>query len=66
MLNTYEAGRVLGVTPLTVRRYIHQGLIPAKMAPGGKFRIFKADLADYLRSLPDVSAGKRKRKKRSK
>jgi excisionase family DNA binding protein len=44
-LLTSEAARLIGVSPDTVRRWIHAGILPAKrLGPGGRIRIDPADL----------------------
>ena len=39
-----EAAEELGVTPLTVRRYIYRGLLPSRRTPGGHHRILREDI----------------------
>ncbi|MEW5922143.1 MAG: MTH895/ArsE family thioredoxin-like protein [Bacillota bacterium] len=41
-----EAARFLGVTPLTIRRYIYRGLLYSSPTPGGHHRIDAQELAE--------------------
>ena len=43
-LTVNEAAQALGVTPLTIRRYIYRGLLDSKRTPGGQHRIRMDDL----------------------
>ena len=43
-LTTAEAAARAGVAPRTIRRWIAQGVLPAITGPGGRHRVFAADL----------------------
>ena len=52
-LTVKEAAQVLGVTPLTVRRYIYRGLLDSQRTPGGQHRILLDDLRFLKKDLPE-------------
>jgi len=50
-----EAGRLLGVSPATVKRYIAAGRIPARRTGegrGARVLIERADVITFLKGLP--------------
>ena len=49
-LSPDQVARALGglVTAETVRRWIHEGKLPACRTPGGRFLIFREDIALVL------------------
>jgi excisionase family DNA binding protein len=48
LYDTEEAAEFLKVTPVTVRKWAHQGLLPARRA-GSKIRFTKEDLESFLK-----------------
>jgi molybdopterin-binding protein len=57
-----EAAEVLGVSPDTVRRWVHDGQLAATQAPTGRLRIDGGALASLARShrhRPDPEVGRR-------
>ena len=45
-----EAARTLSVDESTIRRWIHQGDLPAIQLPGGQYRIKRSVVENMLRS----------------
>jgi excisionase family DNA binding protein len=45
-----DFGRFCGVANQTAVNWIRQGLIPAAVTPGGKFRIRRQDIVEFMRS----------------
>lgn len=43
-----EAGRLLGRSPGTVRRWVLEGLIASKREPTGRLRVLRADLQKFI------------------
>lgn len=43
-----QVAALVGVAPITVNRWIHEGRIPATRTPGGHFRIRLADVTALL------------------
>lgn len=43
LISVKTAARRIGVTPMTIRRWIHSGKMTAYMSPGGTFRVRAAD-----------------------
>ena len=54
-LTVQEAAQLLGVTPLTVRRYIYRGLLDSQRTPGGQHRIALDDLTFLKKDSPKVN-----------
>jgi excisionase family DNA binding protein len=56
ILSTRAAARLCGVHDSTVVRWVEKGLLAAFKTPGGHRRIFRGDLADFMRryGLPIV------------
>ena len=57
-LTVAQAARELGCVMITIRRYIHTGVLPEFRAPGGQFRIRREDL-EQVRAQPRPAAGVR-------
>jgi excisionase family DNA binding protein len=53
LYDTEEAARFLRVTPMTVRKWAHDGLLPARRA-GSKIRFTKEDLEAFLRPASET------------
>lgn len=49
-----EAAEFYGVTPLTVRRWIAQGLLPASRVGRSAIRIKRTDLESLARPIPTI------------
>ena len=46
MMSTKEAAEYIGVTPATVRQYVHENGLPVLKFPGRKKWLFRKDLID--------------------
>lgn len=55
LITTTQAGRLLGVTKITVNRLIHRGELPA-FRFGKHFRVRRADVDQYLEASRYVPA----------
>ena len=51
LLTAAEGAALLGVLPITLRRYRHQGKLAAYRLPGGRIRYQRADLLALLASV---------------
>lgn len=51
LVNVTQAANTLGVKPETVRRYIREGVLPAKRLPGGGLRINGDALDEVLKPV---------------
>lgn len=57
MMSTKEAAEYIGVTPATVRQYVHENELPVLKFPGRKKWMFRKDLIDQWieeQSTPQV------------
>lgn len=57
MMNTKEAAEYVGVTPATIRQYVHECGMPVLKFPGRKKWLFRKDLIDQWieeQSTPQV------------
>lgn len=50
MITVGKAAESLGVTGQTIRRLIHAQKLKAILTEGGKFRIFRSSLDEYIQS----------------
>ena len=50
-LTPYEAARLLGVHPSTLRRHVAAGRLPEIRTPGGHHRYRRSDLERFLYGL---------------
>lgn len=56
LLHVKEAAAELGVHPSTVRRHIHEGdLAAVRLGEGGRYRISRRALEDFLRPVNEGS-----------
>jgi len=46
---TSEIGRIFGVTRICVYKWIKEGKLPAIRIPGGKYRVLKKDLIEFIK-----------------
>ncbi len=53
MLSIGQAARILGVTPITARRWTEAGLLPCVRTPGGHRRIAREDVVELSRAIGD-------------
>ena len=53
MLSIGQAARLLGVTPITARRWTEAGLLPCVRTPGGHRRIAREDVRELSRAIGD-------------
>jgi excisionase family DNA binding protein len=53
MLSIGQAARLLGVTPITARRWTEAGLLPCVRTPGGHRRIAREDVVELSRAIGD-------------
>jgi excisionase family DNA binding protein len=53
MLSIGQAARLLGVTPITARRWTEAGLLPCVRTPGGHRRIAREDVKELSRAIGD-------------
>lgn len=51
MLSIGQAARILGVTPITARRWTEAGILPCVRTPGGHRRIAREDVMDLSRAI---------------
>jgi len=51
MLSIGQAARLLGVTPITARRWTEAGLLPCVRTPGGHRRIAREDVVELSRAI---------------
>ncbi len=58
-LTVKEAAQTLGVTPLTIRRYIYRGLLDSQRTPGGQHRIAVDDLTLLKKDHTAVKTGEK-------
>ena len=49
VLTTFDAAKLIGVSPYTIRLWIIKGLLPAYSTPGGHRRIKLEELDDFLK-----------------
>ncbi|HNQ78075.1 MAG TPA: helix-turn-helix domain-containing protein [Acidobacteriota bacterium] len=49
VLTTFDAARLIGVSPYTIRLWIIKGILPAYSTPGGHRRIKLEELDDFLK-----------------
>lgn len=62
-LTTREAAVVLGVSKMTLWRYVQEGLIPAEQtAEGGWYRIRRADLEKYIARIRKLAERRSRRR----
>lgn len=55
LISLTEAAQRVGVAPNTLRRWVAQGLVPARRVGPRLIRIDPADLADLVRVIPAAS-----------
>lgn len=60
LLNVLEAAEAHRVEPDTIRRWIHQGCLPASRNPSGHYRIAEEDLLLALEPARGARAGARR------
>ncbi len=56
LLSTREAAEVLGVIPVTIRRYVHAGkLRPVRLPRGGPYRFVRQELEELIERHREAS-----------
>ncbi len=62
LMRTGKACKLLGISYITINRWIHAGRLPAIRLPGGEFRIRQSDI-DRLLLHGELTAKKTRKKK---
>jgi excisionase family DNA binding protein len=60
LLNVGQAAAYLGVSAASVRKWSNQGLVPVYRTPGGQRRFSTDDLDEFMRSMRQTPAAKRR------